>query len=104
MKFSCDPFSNPFIVDILRELLFNPDNLCMDTYIRSFMDVAGFIPVALTLNYPNVAAINAFYDDILNRLQEVNGVSRLEFDAANETVRLKEGWEMVNSRKYVPPF
>ena len=80
---------------LYRELLFNPDNLCMDTYIRSFMDEAGFLPVAVTLNYPNVASVCAVYVDILNRLEESSATSILEVDMINETIRLKNGWEMV---------
>jgi len=67
----------------------------MDTYIRSYMDEAGYIPVAVALNYPNVASICAPYEEILTRLQDNTSISRLEVDVVNETMRLKEGWEMV---------
>jgi len=66
----------------------------MDTYIRSYMDEAGYIPVAIALHYPNVASICAPYEDILTRLQENSSISRLEVDIVNETMRLKEGWDM----------
>lgn len=62
---------------------------------RSYMDEAGFLPVALVISYPNVAAVGAYYQDILKRLEENMSVSKLEVDVMNETIRLKEGWEMV---------
>jgi hypothetical protein len=73
-----------------------PDNLCMDTFIRSYMDVEGFVPLALVCGYQNVACFGALIPDIVARLQETVQMSRLEVDAVNETVRLKEGWDMVS--------
>ena len=74
-----------------------PDNLCMDTFIRSYMDVEGFVPIALVSSYQNVACFGALIQDIIARLQETAQMSRLEVDAVNETVRLKDGWDMVST-------
>lgn len=76
----------------------------MDTYIRSFMDEAGFIPVAVALNYPNVAAVCAVYEDVLHRLQENSTNSILEVDLINETIRLKIGWEMVKHYQRISKY
>jgi hypothetical protein len=71
----------------------------MDTYVRAYMDEAGFVPIALVCNYYNVACYGSTYYDILNKLQEVAAKSKYyEVDIDNETIRLKEGWE-----KYVLP-
>ncbi len=77
-------------------MIFTPDNLCMDTFIRSYMDEAGFVPIALVCGYPNVAGFGAPYNDIVARIQEVAENSVIEVDIANETIRLKVGWEMVS--------
>lgn len=77
-----------------------PDNLCMDTFIRSYMDVEGYVPIALLCSYPNVGGYNAPIANIIARLLETAATSRLEVDAPNETVRLKENWEMVRNKKY----
>jgi hypothetical protein len=75
-------------------MIFMSDNLCMDTFIRSYMDVEGYVPIALVCSYPNVAYYQAPQANIITRLQETAGTSRLEVDARNETVRLKDGWDM----------
>ncbi len=77
----------------------------MDTYIRAYMDEAGFVPIALVCGYPNVAAFGAYYADIVARIQErileTTSPSVIEVDAVNETIRLKVGWEMVISVIFV---
>lgn len=75
------------------ELIFSADNLCMDTFLRSYMDVEGYVPLALLCSYPNVGGYGAPLSNIIARLQETSATSRLEVDAANETVRLKKDWE-----------
>eukprot|EP01038_Epipyxis_sp_PR26KG_P005264 gene5264-7315_t len=78
------------------EILFIPDNLCMDTFLRSYMDVEGYVPIALVYGYPNVACFGAPYPDLIGRLQETTQAenSILEFDYQNETIRVKIGWDM----------
>ena len=68
------------------------------------MDEAGFIPVAVALNYPNVAAVCAVYEDVLHRLQENSTNSILEVDLINETIRLKIGWEMVKHYQRISEY
>lgn len=68
----------------------------MDTFVRSYMDEAGYVPISLVCNYYNVACYGCSYYDIVNKLKEVEGKSKYyELDAENETIRLKEGWEKV---------
>ena len=77
--------------------IFNPDSLCIDTFVRSYMDEAGFVPIALVVTYQNVAQYNCTYNDIVNKLKETAIKCKfVELDADNETVRLKEGWEKVS--------
>ena len=78
------------------ENIFNADNLCMDTYIRSYMDEAGFVPIMLVYNYPNVAMCGALYEDVvykLNRMSEEETCT-IEADVSNEVIRLKTNWAM----------
>ena len=43
----------------------------MDThYIRPYMDVEGYIPIAYLCNFPNVLNINAAYEDILAAFEQ----------------------------------
>lgn len=70
----------------------------MDTYIRSCMDEAGYVPVSYVCAYAHVAAYGALYVDIVARLQEACATDRcvIEIDAENETIRLKKDWEVVS--------
>ena len=74
------------------EYLLSVDNLCMDTFLRSFMDEAGFIPIAYLCNYPAVAACGAYYESIIKVLSESE---LFEMDIPNQTMRLKEKWQQV---------
>lgn len=65
----------------------------MDTYIRQYMDVEGYVPIALVGNYPNVSCYGVPYDKLVAKLSESH---ILEVDNVNELVRLKSDWEKVN--------
>jgi hypothetical protein len=69
------------------------DNLAMDTFLRSYMDEEGYLPIALLRNYPNVASCEAYYEYILDALSTSE---TFELDLPNETLRLKSKWEQVN--------
>lgn len=63
------------------------------------MDVEGYVPIGLVINYQNVAAFGCSYYDVVNKLKEVaHKCKYYEVDPVNETIRLKEGWE-----KYLMP-
>lgn len=68
------------------------DNLSMDTFLRSFMDEEGYIPIAYLCNYPNVVMCGAYYENILSELQKSE---MFELDIPNETMRLKTKWHQV---------
>jgi hypothetical protein len=78
----------------LIEMILSPDNLCMDTYIRSYMDEAGYVPIALVYSYPNVAAFGALYGDLKYRLKQLGEESCIEIDTVNDLIRTKNNWEM----------
>ncbi len=81
---------------VVSDLIFNPDSLCIDTFIRSYMDEEGYVPVMLTMQYQNVASLQCSYYDVLNKLKECVGKTKhLELDAVNECVRLRDGWDKV---------
>jgi len=75
------------------ELLYTIDTLCVDTYFRSYMDEEGYVPMALLASYPQVACYASTIEDLSSKLHAKED-SILEVDVTNETVRLKEGWEM----------
>ena len=79
-----------------RELLYGTDYLCVDTYFRSYMDVEGFVPMALLCSYPNIACYATPIEELVSKLAAKED-SLLEVDSVNETVRLKEGWEKVTN-------
>lgn len=66
------------------EYLFSVENLCRDTYLRSFMDAEGYVPIAMVCNFPLVASYGASYPEILARLEKSE---TLETHDGNETVR-----------------
>lgn len=68
----------------------------MDTFLRSYMDVEGYVPLAIVCNYQNIACYGIAIADIMNKFEQI-GSSRLEIDPINETIKLKEKWEMVSS-------
>lgn len=70
----------------------------MDTFVRSYMDEAGFVPLPLLCTYQNVSCFGAPFYDIVEKMKVLQPDSRIEFDASNDTVRLKTGWENVSSR------
>jgi hypothetical protein len=66
----------------------------MDTYLRSYMDEEGFVPIALVCTYQNVAYFGCSYDDILHKLIQVEPKAlHYELDQQNETIRPRVGWE-----------
>lgn len=76
------------------DAIFHPDSLCMDTYIRSYMDEEGYVPIALVCTYQNVAYFGSSYEDIFHKLIQVEPKAQFyELDQQNETIRPKAGWE-----------
>ena len=69
----------------------------MDTFVRAYMDEAGYVPVPLLCSYQNVACFGAPYVDVIEKLKKLPAESKIELDASNETLRLKAGWENVGS-------
>jgi hypothetical protein len=76
-----------------REYYFSPDSLISDTTIRSYLDEAGYIPIAFVCNFPDIVSIGAYYEDILAALQNS---ALFEIDFENETMRLHD-WQKVCS-------
>lgn len=84
----------------LRECYFSPDSLIADTTIRSYLDEAGYIPIAFVCNFPEILAIGAYYEDIIAALQNS---SLFEVDVENETMRLHD-WQKVLLYFSSPPL
>ena len=88
-----------FFSTLPREYIFSEENLCMDTFIRAYMDEAGYVPIALVCSYQNVACFGIPLPEIIDKLKSQE-LSRLEIDEVNETIKLKEKWDMVRSRSF----
>jgi len=73
------------------EYIFSIDSLCMDTFIRSYMDVEGYVPIALICNYQNVCCYGLPYSEIKRALSQH---TKFDVDLENETIRLKEAWDL----------
>ena len=82
-----------------RELLYGVDHLCVDTHFRSYKDEEGYVPMALLSSYPNISCYSASIQDLVEKLSQKED-SILEVDVANETVRLRDGWEKVHIHIY----
>lgn len=83
------------------EYLFSEENLCMDTYIRSYMDVQGNVPLGVVCSYPVVAYFNVPPAEILQKLIALQAITgrtgvtvALEIDVENELIKRKDKWEM----------
>ncbi len=85
------------------EVLYSIDCLCVDTFFRSYMDETGFSPLALVASYPNVAYYGASIYDLMDKISSKED-SPLEVDRENETIRLKEGWEKVRTKRVSVAF
>ena len=60
------------------------------------MDEEGYVPMALLSSYPNISCYGATIEDLVGKLSQKED-SILEVDVTNETVRLREGWEKVQT-------
>lgn len=75
------------------ESMFNVDYLCQDSYLRSFMDREGWLPIAFVYSYPAVSltCCNGYADHnvILDKL-----AANESFDVNKtfETIRLRSNW------------
>lgn len=61
------------------------------------MDEAGYVPIAFVCNFPDVLAIGAYYEDIVEGLKSS---SAFEVDMENETLRIHDWqkWLMPNGQ------
>ena len=86
------------------EFLFSADNLAMDQYLRSLMDMEGYVPLLYVAQYPNVMQCGASWQGIK---EKVKTGQFLEYCEENETIRLKENWNMWlqpgTNHKYAKP-
>jgi hypothetical protein len=83
------------------EYLFSDENLAMDTYLRSYMDEAGWVPLNVIFSYPNVAYFNVSHQDLMTALKTAlaQPTTRLELDENFDTIKLKEKCEMVSEHE-----
>merc|ERR1712146_738920 len=51
---------------------FTEENLCRDSYLRSFLDIDGYVPLSVIFRFPSVSRYQAAYEDILWMIQALN--------------------------------
>jgi len=68
----------------------------MDTFLRSYMDEDGFVPIALVCSYQNVSCYGLAMEEFLAKFQSQE-FATLEVDLENEKLKRKEKWEMVSN-------
>jgi len=73
------------------EFYFSVENLARDSFLRSYMDCEGYVPIAFVCNFPGVACYGADLNEIVEWLRQSE---LLEIDESNETIRLRDGWEV----------
>jgi la-related protein 1 len=73
------------------EFYFSTENLARDSFLRSYMDCEGYVPMAFVCNFPGVACYGCELHTIYKWLRTSH---LLEMDENNETIRLREGWEV----------
>ena len=66
----------------------------MDTFIRSYMDEAGFVPIAIVSCYSNVSPYGVPVSDIADAIQTL-ATDCLEVDTICQTAKVSDKWEMV---------
>ena len=81
------------------QYIFSEENLCLDTYIRSYMDEQGWVPLALIYCYPNVMAAGVPLPDIAEAIHN-NGVPELSADMNIQAIKLNDKWERVSYISY----
>lgn len=71
------------------EYYFTEENLVRDVFLRSRMDVEGFVPLSLIVSFNAIRKLGVDY----NTLRSLLVTSRyLDVDLENELVRLKSDW------------
>lgn len=80
-----------------RDWIFTDENLALDTFLRSYMDEQGFVPLSLVFSYQNVACFSVPPSNVIDKLQRNN---KFELDLEVGTIKLKERWNLVNSNAY----
>mmetsp|Transcript_25158 Transcript_25158/g.73816 ORF Transcript_25158/g.73816 Transcript_25158/m.73816 type:complete len:335 (-) Transcript_25158:236-1240(-) len=73
------------------EYFFSVNELSRNVWLRSHMDIEGYVPAAIIFNFPSVVAYSLPYQDLLVAVAAVS--EKVEVDAKNETIRLREGYK-----------
>jgi len=72
------------------EYYFSVENLCRDTFLRQHLDLEGYVPLAWICQFQRVSQLGAEWELILDGIKTSEV---LDFEEANETIRLRHGWE-----------
>lgn len=73
--------------------IFSEQNLCLDTFIRSYMDEGGYVPLAIVACYTNVSPFGVPISDLVEAIKQIAS-DELEVDPVCQTVKVLEKWEM----------
>jgi hypothetical protein len=64
----------------------------MDTFLRAYMDLEGYVPLGFVMCYQNVSYYCADFQDVLKALQKKGDKYLLQLDTETGTIRVREGW------------
>lgn len=80
--------------DAVRQVdyFFSVNELSRNVWLRTHMDVEGYVPAAIIFNFPSVCAYGLPYQVLLAAVAETSKI--VEVDGQNETIRLTEGYEL----------
>jgi len=69
------------------EYFFSATELARNAFLRRYMDVQGYIPAAIVLNFPSVVSFGLSYYELLDAIQSLS--RKIEVDLVNECLRIK---------------
>ena len=72
------------------EYYFSVQNLCSDIYLRSCMDVDGYVPVVMLASFNRIAS---FHTDMPSLCTSLAESEYLYYEPENQKVRVRVGWE-----------
>merc|ERR1712072_328006 len=73
------------------EYYFTVDNLSRDVYLRSKMDVEGFVPIQLVASFPAVRNLNVHFHTLRMLLA---ASPQVEVDLENNVIRARDNWKL----------
>lgn len=81
------PLKSHFRHNICSHYYFSLDNLCRDSYLRSYMDEEGFIPLLMLANFNRMTNLTTDFELVTAVAQNSETL-----ECKDGFIRLREGW------------